>query len=369
MSFTNGLTQRGLTIVRPKIDWGTLGNQDLGYANVTCPSGPVQRSPAIVPPRIDRNIRRQQNLNSTDLSCLGCRMQQNLAVGPLGYQDLGYANVTRPSGPVQRSPAIVPPRIDRNIRRQQNLNSTDLSCLGCRMQQNLAVGPLGYQDLGYANVTRPSGPVQRSPAIVPPRIDRNIRRQQNLNSTDLSCLGCRMQQNLAVGPLGYQDLGYANVTRPSGPVQRSPAIVPPRIDRNIRRQQNLNDTDLSCLGCRMQQSLAVGLLGEQDLRNFDMSFASGLAQWGLTIVRTKIDLGTLGKQDLDDAGVSRPSSRVQRGPAIASPRIDRNIRRQQNLNGTDLSCLGYRMQQSLAVGLLGEQDLRNFDMSFASGLA
>ena len=80
-------------------------------------------------------------------------------------------------------------------------------------------------------------------------------------------------------------------------------------------------------------------------------------------------MGTLGKQDLDDAGVSRPSSRVQRGPAIASPRIDRNIRRQQNLNGTDLSCLGYRMQQSLAVGPLGKQGLRNFDMSFTSGLA
>ncbi len=295
MPFTSGLTQRGLTIVRSKIDLGTLGKQDLGYANVTCPSGPVQRGPAIIPPCINRNTGRKQNLDSTDLSCLGYHMQQNLAVGPLGKQDLGYANVTCPSGPVQRGPAIAPPRIDRHIRRKQNLDGTDLSCLGCRVQQSLAVSPLGKQDLGYANVTCPSGPVQRGPAIAPPRIDRHIRRKQNLDGIDLSCFGCRVQQSLAVSPLN-----------------------------------------------------------DQDPDNFDMPFANGPAQRGLTIVRPKIDLGILGKQDLDDAGVSRPSSYVQRGPAIAPPRIDRHTGRKQNLDGTNLSCLGYYMQQSLAVGPLGE---------------
>ena len=59
MPFTNGLMQRGLTIVRPRIDLGTLGNQDLDNAGVSRPSSRVQRGPAIASPRIDRNTGRK----------------------------------------------------------------------------------------------------------------------------------------------------------------------------------------------------------------------------------------------------------------------------------------------------------------------
>ena len=67
-------------------------------------------------------------------------------------------------------------------------------------------------------------------------------------------------------------------------MQRSPTIVPPRIDRNAHRKQNPGDPDVPCPSGGVQQGPAVGLLSNQDPGNFDMPFTSGPAQRGLTIV-------------------------------------------------------------------------------------
>ena len=238
-------------IIRTQIDLGTLGEQELHNINMPSTCSHVQRGPAIASQRIDRNTDRKQNLDGADLSGPGCRMQQSPAVGPLGVQNLGHVGVPCLDSHVQRSPAIASQRIDRNTNRKQNLDGTDLSGPDCRMQRSPAVSPLGVQNLGHAGVSCLGSHVQRSPAIISLRIDRNTNRKQNLDGTDLSGPDCRMQRSPAVSPLGVQNLGHAGVSCLGSHVQRSPAIVSPRIDRNTDRKQDLDHANVSRLSSLM----------------------------------------------------------------------------------------------------------------------